>query len=421
MTRILLVDDSPVDVRLYTDLLQKDSDFKVHSCGDGVAALEAMAQNLPRVVITDMQMPNMDGLELVQKARARFPSTPVILLTAHGSEALATKALKAGAAGYVPKAQSGDSLVATVQHVLELSKSQDVDRRIHGFTKLLQYELALENDESLIAGVLQLARQRMSDYTAFDPGTLLQVEVALEQAMLNAIYHGNLEFKQYGGIEFDKASRQKEAKSLVTKPPYSDRRVGVVMRITPEEARFVVKDEGAGFDVKEVSSLGLTHSLRGEFGQGLFLMWAFMDKVLFDKTGSTVTLIKRAPKPVAEPDASDDAQDEAAVKMTIRLEDGINEYQVTRDRITLGRDSSCDFVVDSSSASYHHCVLYLHEGWWFVQDLKSRNGIKVNGKAFENHLLPPNAVLTVGKVNFVVDYQPHKLGAVGITPPVNPF
>ena len=431
MTKILLVDDSPVDRRLYTKLLEHDSDFDVTTCSDGAEAIKAMGTHLPRVVVADVQMPKMDGLELVQKAKKKFPNIPVILITGHGSEALATKALKAGAAGYVPKSNSGESLVATVQHVLDLVHHSEVDRRIRQMTNLVQYELSLENDETLIPGVLQLARQRMTDCGTYDPGALLQVGVAMEQAILNAIYHGNLEFKQFGDVEFDKQSRQKEASILVSEPPYNDRRVKVEMRITPEEARFVVRDEGRGFDVKELAALGLTQSLRGEFGQGLFLMWSFMDKVVFDQTGNCVNLIKKASSESAKKSnsagtqsgasAGSNTDQDSAPLLMLRNKDGGEDYAITKERITIGRDGSCDMAVGATSVSHHHCILYLHEGWWFVQDLKSRNGTKVNGARIESHLVPPNATLTVGYVDFKADYQPHKLGAIGVTPPVNPF
>jgi adenylate cyclase len=65
--------------------------------------------------------------------------------------------------------------------------------------------------------------------------------------------------------------------------------------------------------------------------------------------------------------------------------------------------------------------MFVHEGWWFVRDLKSKNGVKVNGKAQSKHLVPPASILSVGPHEFSVEYEPHSLGAHGITPPVDPF
>lgn len=425
MTDILLVDDSPVDRRLFATLLGEEKDFEVRSCEDGQAALDAMNSKLPDIVVTDMQMPGMDGLELVQQIRRRYSSTPVILITGQGSEDLATKGLRAGAAGYVPKSNSTDLLTTTIRHVLQLNKTSQIEPRIREFTSLVQYELKLANDETLIPGTLQLIRQRLNDIAAIDPVTLLQIEVALEHAIMNAIYHGNLDFSQHAGIKFDEQSRIKEARILCEKVPFRDRRVSVVVRAVPGEARFVVKDEGRGFDVKEVSSLGLTQSLRGDFGQGLFLMWAFMDKVIFDKVGNTVTLLKKLEKPAdAEQQLAvsevEKSQEKEALVVLVHKPSG-KRYAIRNERATIGRDPSCDVEIDGSSVSHHHCLLILHEGWWFVRDLKSKNGIRVNGTKHDSHLLPPASILSVGSVEFAVEYQPHKLGGVGITPPLSPF
>ena len=427
MTRILLVDDSPVDRRLFSELLSQESDFQVDSCEDGAAALSAIADNPPDIVLTDMQMPVMDGLQLVQQIRERFAHIPVVLITGYGSEDLATKALRAGAAGYVPKSHSAELMAATIRHVLEIVGPTIEDERIHTLTNMIQYELQLENDETLIPSLLELAHQRIKECSNCDSVTRMQVEVALEQALLNAIYHGNLESGEPANQELDSNNRKQIADTLRSQSPYCDRRVSVAMRFTPSEARFVVKDAGNGFDVKEVSSLGLTHSLRGDFGQGLFLMWAFMDKVVFDKTGSSVTLIKRLEE-VEEPELdfadkqpAPTPEETEEPKLVLRSTDGGKDYSLTKTRATMGRDASCDAIINSTAVSHHHCLLFLHEGWWFIRDLKSKNGIKINGKRHDSHLLPPASKLSIGPHEFQVEYEPHRLGGVGITPPVNPF
>jgi adenylate cyclase len=66
-------------------------------------------------------------------------------------------------------------------------------------------------------------------------------------------------------------------------------------------------------------------------------------------------------------------------------------------------------------------VLYLYKGWWYVKDLQSKNGVKIKNIPVAQHLLPPGTLLSIGPHEFEVGYQPHELGAAGITPPVDPF
>src|SRR6202008_3824555 len=95
------------------------------------AALARMEEARPDLVLTDMQMPELDGLELVEAVRARFPEVPVILMTAHGSEELAVNALQRGAASYVPKRSLAHDLVSTVGAVLELAKARRASLRVY--------------------------------------------------------------------------------------------------------------------------------------------------------------------------------------------------------------------------------------------------------------------------------------------------
>ena len=90
---VLVVDDSPVDRRLAGTLLEKDLGCKALYAGNGVEALAVMERELPTVVLTDLLMPEMDGVLLVQALRRRYPQVPIILMTAHGSEAIAIRAL----------------------------------------------------------------------------------------------------------------------------------------------------------------------------------------------------------------------------------------------------------------------------------------------------------------------------------------
>ena len=435
MPKILLVDDSPTDRRLFSGLLEKEPEFTVDSCDNGVAALKLIGSERPDVVVTDLQMPDMDGLQLVTEVRKNFAHVPVILITGQGSETLAAKALKQGAAGYVPKSKCSELLRDTVLHVVELSQTAVNYERLLSCASISHFEFKLENDEALIPPLLELAQRMMGCMELCDPAECLQVCVALEHAILNAMYHGNLELAGAYREVSSTDSTDHGMSSLAEQSPHKDRRVRVAVWISRDEAKFVVQDEGSGFDVKEMTEMGLSTPLHGESGRGLFLMWAFTDKVSFNETGNTVTLVKRRAgsegdqKPQSAP-VQDKEQSQSRPK-TRRLpavlgeligeSDGHKTYQLTNTRVTVGREPSCDIVINAGSVSQHHCVMYLYEGWWYVKDLQSKNGIKVNKKPVTQHLVPPGAILSVGKVDLEAKYHPHDLGSPGITPPVDPF
>ncbi|MBI85060.1 MAG: adenylate cyclase [Planctomycetaceae bacterium] len=85
--------------------------------------------------------------------------------------------------------------------------------------------------------------------------------------------------------------------------------------------------------------------------------------------------------------------------------------------LLVGRRESCDVVLRFSNVSAHHCELQIREGYWFVNDLQSRNGIKVNGVRVTERCLEVGDILSIAKHKYEVLYSPQQLGATG-PPPV---
>ena len=92
----------------------------MYAC-DGHEGLAAIAREAPSVILTDLVMPDMEGLELVQQVRIQHPHISVILVTAFGSEEVAMRALRAGAANYIPKKHLARDLVPTLRQVLAIA------------------------------------------------------------------------------------------------------------------------------------------------------------------------------------------------------------------------------------------------------------------------------------------------------------
>ena len=122
MPNILVVDDSVMDRRLVAGLLSKSDRLDLVFASDGLEALEQIEHHPPDLVLTDMIMPRLNGLELVAKIRASRRRIPVILMTSQGNEELAASALSQGAASYVPKRSLAAELLPTVERILALKE-----------------------------------------------------------------------------------------------------------------------------------------------------------------------------------------------------------------------------------------------------------------------------------------------------------
>ncbi|MDR0871496.1 MAG: FHA domain-containing protein [Planctomycetaceae bacterium] len=95
---------------------------------------------------------------------------------------------------------------------------------------------------------------------------------------------------------------------------------------------------------------------------------------------------------------------------------GGDPIPLRKNEIIIGRKPHCDIVLGFSNVSSQHCKLVLASGYWYVLDLQSTNGVKVNGARVKDHRVDPNAVLSVSKHDFVLNYNPVQNGASG-TPP----
>jgi CheY-like chemotaxis protein/anti-sigma regulatory factor (Ser/Thr protein kinase) len=262
---------------------------------NGAEALDRMTRVLPDLIVTDLQMPEMDGLELVTLTRERFPRVPVVLVTAHGSEDIAVAALERGAASYVPKSQLANRLLVTVEQVLAMARAERSQTRLLRYLTATEFSFSLENDPELVSPLIDHVQQALGAVNLCDETGRVRVGVALEEALLNALYHGNLELRSDELAEFRSRLLEsgldpvEERRAL---EPYASRRIHVRGKIDDREARIVIRDEGPGFDVSTVPDPQSPENLEKENGRGLMLIQWFMDEVQFNSSGNEITMTK---------------------------------------------------------------------------------------------------------------------------------
>ncbi|MCE9533877.1 MAG: response regulator [Planctomycetes bacterium] len=289
---ILIVDDSPTDRLVTVSLLKDMPDTKIWQASNGREALQAIAEVSPTLVLTDLNMPEMNGLELVEEIRSDHPTLPIILMTAHGSEDLALQALQAGAASYVPKRLLADHLIPTVEHIISAARQERRRNRVLECITRLDAEFELENDPTLVPHVIAHVQEQMLRMKLCDLNGKIRIGVALEESLLNGIYHGNLELssdlRQDGSNRFNELAEQRRLLS-----PYRDRRLHVRVTLTVRETSFVVRDEGPGFDIAKIPDPTDPENLLKASGRGLLLIRTFMDQVIHNANGNQITMIKR--------------------------------------------------------------------------------------------------------------------------------
>ena len=291
-SHILVVDDSPTQLRQIQFLLEKEG-FVVQSAMDGIQAIASIEETMPLLVVTDLQMPEMNGLELVASLKESMPSLPVILTTSQGSEEIASQALKAGAASYVPKRELNDTLIPVLQQVMAVNRATKAVPQVAQNAVESNITLEVANDESQIPDIISRLELPMVELDLFDEGERMQIAMALDEALLNAMIHGNLEVSSElrqsdNGTPYVNmiAERKEQA-------PYRDRKVTIKLEATSEEIIFIIRDDGPGFDAAALRDPTDPENIERAGGRGLLLINAFMDEVSHNEVGNEIRMRKR--------------------------------------------------------------------------------------------------------------------------------
>ncbi len=148
--RILVVDDEPQLTRVLRTGL-KSRGYDVRSAADGVAGFETFSDWHPDLVITDLAMPNMDGLELCRRLRV-ISQVPIIILSAKGEEKIKVEALDIGADDFVTKPFGIDELLARVRVSLRRVNSRPTNEATQTVLELGDFHVDLDSRNVTVRG-----------------------------------------------------------------------------------------------------------------------------------------------------------------------------------------------------------------------------------------------------------------------------
>ncbi|HQU71904.1 MAG TPA: response regulator, partial [Calditrichia bacterium] len=139
--RILIVDDDRGILSTMSEFLQREG-YQILQATNGREALHQLREERPDILLSDVSMPEIDGMELLEQAHTKYPSMPIMLITGFGSISLAVEAMKKGAQDFVIKPLRFDELLAKVRTMSELC---DLKRENASLRKELNSQYSFEN------------------------------------------------------------------------------------------------------------------------------------------------------------------------------------------------------------------------------------------------------------------------------------
>ena len=127
---VLVIEDSPEIIEFLVSTVLPDRGYQSVSVSNGAEAWHIITQQHPDVILLDVELPDVNGLDLIQQLRLKGIKTPVIVMSAHGSEETAVRAFRLGVRDYLIKPFTAEQVATAIEDALYLSRLEEEKERL---------------------------------------------------------------------------------------------------------------------------------------------------------------------------------------------------------------------------------------------------------------------------------------------------
>lgn len=292
--KILVVDDDPGIVRLVTKALNALG-YETDSASDGSEALELAAKKEDySLIISDIVMPGMTGLEFLQSLIKVKPHIPIILISGYTEFAFAMEAIKLGAIAFLVKPFDKIELIKLVNKIMTLAKERQAYDTLFGKPFSEKQELVIDTatlmDKDNFTKLTGEMADRFVEFKCAKKIGVLKIVLSMHEALRNSLEHGNLGLPSDMKPELiDEEDRyDKLLQKRLKDPQYSQKKIRLTFSRTDEKVELIIRDEGSGFDTKKI----VDQQYDSDIGhhRGLILIDAGVDEVSYNDIGNEITL-----------------------------------------------------------------------------------------------------------------------------------
>jgi CheY-like chemotaxis protein len=293
---ILVVDDEQIIRNVLKRKLEQTTSFIVHTAADGVPALEIFKTEKIDLVISDLLMTEMNGIELLRSLKKINPRVPVIIVTGYGTLDDAIEAIHLGAEDFIKKPFDINEVIETIEKTFRKMAEEADQREIIKFITDEDIKLSIPNNFEYLNTVINYIFSHLRARWHVGDEDLHDVKVCLYEALTNAFEHGNLEIPGEEKVRLLEISQQSWRDFLVERmgePRYRDKKIHVVLKINDEILEVRIKDEGMGFNPAQRSAEVDPEQLFRSSGRGLLLIQSLMDEMQFNADGTEIMIGKK--------------------------------------------------------------------------------------------------------------------------------
>lgn len=291
---VLIVDDEEIIRSLLLNVFQRDGRYTAAAAVDGLDALRLLQEREFSLVITDLQMPNLGGLQLLRRLRHTHPDLPVVVFTGYGDIQDAIEALRLGALNFFRKPFDLKEIIPSVEKAIEVTTKLQRHRHVYNYVDSLDLRMTIPPRLEQADAVLQHLLDPLVPMGITDEAEVKNVFLALDEVLSNAIAYGALSISsslrdgENGHAAFEQAILVRQ-----DDPSYSARLIHLEAQYNQSGVLYRVTDPGDGFDHRNLPDPTCPENLLREHGRGLLLVQCFMDDLAFNERGNEVTLFKR--------------------------------------------------------------------------------------------------------------------------------
>jgi YesN/AraC family two-component response regulator len=288
--KILIVEDDFISNEYLKEIVLAQG-YDCYSADNGKAGLQLYHQHKPDIILSDIQMPIMSGLEMLEEIRKEHSDVIVIMLTAFGSEEYAVQSFLKGANNYLKKPVFHKDILFLLKRYENELKTRDKAKVFPGIVIRRESTIKFRSEIEVIP---QIVRQLVFETDKkFSDTEITEIEIGLNELIMNSIEHGNLE------IPLDEKSKALEENRLPalyakrqTDPILANRLVTVDFKIDLTGAEWLIRDEGRGFNWAAIPDPTQGKNIFGLNGRGIFITKFQFDEMEYLEKGNVVRIKK---------------------------------------------------------------------------------------------------------------------------------
>ncbi len=288
--KILIVEDDHAS-RLFLESLLESNNYDFRSAENGIEGLNVFDEYNPDIVLSDIKMPIMDGLELLEAIRDKNSDAIVVIITAFGSENYAIQALHLGANNYLKKPVSSQELLRLLKKYKAIISGKYSPESLPGKLINRTFSVEFKSEYTKIPKIVD--KIMIESAIDINDSEKVNIELGLVELITNAIEHGNLGISYIEKqLALDDGKLSELFDERVHNEKFKNRNVKVDFFTDEEKYQWTITDDGEGFNWKSIPDPTDQEHILELNGRGIFISNFLFDKIEYFGKGNVVIATK---------------------------------------------------------------------------------------------------------------------------------